>query len=163
MVFAARSAAAEALLSAARAESGGGEPYRYETRGEETGLIGHRVSQMFSLTIRDIEKTGAVVRAVVDAPGDASRVHAVAFGIADPDALRARAREAAYRETGKKAARSAELTGHRLGRPVSVDESAGGRPGPLPVPVAAFAKEDVPVAPGRIRDEVSATAVYELR
>ncbi|MEV7192822.1 SIMPL domain-containing protein [Streptomyces sp. NPDC093510] len=139
-----------------------GAPPQNGSRGEEAHVIGHRAAQMFSLTIRDIDRTGAVVRAVVDAPGDASRVHGVAFDVADPGALRTRAREAAYRDVREKAAQYAELSGRRLGRLVSLDES-GGRTGPVPMPVAAFAKVGAPVAPGRIHDEVSVTAVYELR
>ncbi|MET8687042.1 SIMPL domain-containing protein [Streptomyces sp. NPDC004732] len=132
-------------------------------KAEDEQLVGYRATQMFSLTIRDIKKTGAVVQAVVDAPGDASRIHSVAFDVKDPQALRAKARKSAYQDVRAKAAQYAELSGRRLGRLVSLEESDGGRPRPVPVPVASFSKEGVPVAPGRIQDEVSVTAVYELR
>ncbi|WP_306335788.1 SIMPL domain-containing protein [Streptomyces sp. KL118A] len=182
-----QNAAAEALLSAVRAagvaerdirtenlsltavyRDQAADPNPYEaggrlTRGEGDQLIGYQATQMFSLTIRDIKKTGAVVQAVVDAPGDASRIHSVAFDVRDPQALRAKARKSAYQDVREKAAQYAGLSGRRLGRLVSLEESDGGRPRPVPVPVASFSKEGVPVAPGRIQDEVTVTAVYELR
>ncbi|WP_237527297.1 SIMPL domain-containing protein, partial [Streptomyces sp. SID337] len=180
-----QSAAAEALLAAARAagvderdirtenlslsavyRDRDGDPGQYEAtgpRGEGELFVGHRATQMFSLVVRDIEKTGAVVRAVADAPGDASRIHAVAFDVQHPEELRARARSSAYEDARSRAAQYARLSGRGLGRLLSLEESDGGRPRPVPVPVSSFSKESVPVAPGRVRDEVSVTAVYELR
>ncbi|QES44999.1 hypothetical protein DEJ49_31975 [Streptomyces venezuelae] len=180
-----QNAAAEALLAAARAagvderdirtenlslsavyRNRDGEPDQYEAagpRGEGEIFIGHRATQMFSLIIRDIEKTGAVVRAVADAPGDASRIHSVAFDVQNPEALRTRARTSAYDDARSKAVQYARLSGRGLGRLLSLEESGGGRPRPVPVPVSSFSKESVPVAPGRIQDEVTVTAVYELR
>ncbi|MFI1677789.1 SIMPL domain-containing protein [Streptomyces sp. NPDC020607] len=180
-----RSAAAEALLAAARAAGVAEHDIRTadlalsavyrnregaldqhdatDPRGKDALFVGHRATQMFSLTIRDIEKTGAVVRAVADAPGDASRIHSVTFDVEHPETLRAEARTSAYQDARDKAARHARLNGRGLGRLISLEERAGGRPRPVPVPVASFSKEPVPVAPGRIRDEVSVTAVYELR
>ncbi|MEW2389297.1 SIMPL domain-containing protein [Streptomyces venezuelae] len=180
-----QSAAADALLAAARAagvaerdirtenlslsavyRNRDGDPDQYEAtgaRGEDGLFVGHRATQMFSLIIRDIEKTGAVVRAVADAPGDASRIHSVAFDVQNPQALRARARTSAYEDAKGKAAQYARLSGRGLGRLLSLEESDGGHPRPVAVPVASFSKDSVPVAPGRIQDEVTVTAVYELR
>ncbi|MEU7577266.1 SIMPL domain-containing protein [Streptomyces sp. NPDC041068] len=168
----AQSAAADALLAAARKAGVAERDTKTENLAlsavyrDENGtakLIGYQASQVFSLKIRDIEKTGSVVQAVVDAAGDAGRVHAVAFDIEDAGKLRAKARDAAYEDARDKAAQYAELTGRRLGRLVSLDESDGGRPRPVAMPVAAFAKEGVPIAPGQIQDDVSVTAVYEMR
>ncbi|MFD6432757.1 SIMPL domain-containing protein [Streptomyces venezuelae] len=180
-----QNAAAESLLAAARGagvaerdirtenlslsavyRNRDGDRDQYEStgaRGEDGLFVGHRATQMFSLIIRDIEKTGAVVRAVADAPGDASRIHSVAFDVQNPEALRAKARTSAYEDAKGKATQYARLSGRGLGRLLSLEESDGGRPRPVAVPVASFSKDSVPVAPGRIQDEVTVTAVYELR
>lgn len=174
--LAAQGAAAKALLAAARKAGVAERDIRTESLaltpvyGDDGGkgdddekVTGHRASQTFSLTIRDIDRTGAVIQAVVDAAGDAARIQAVAFDVEDPSALRAKARTAAFKDARAKATQYAKLTGRRLGRLVRLDESDGGRARPVQMPVGAFAKDSVPVAPGRIQDEVSVTAVYELK
>ncbi|MFF3640972.1 SIMPL domain-containing protein [Streptomyces sp. NPDC002564] len=178
--LAAQGTAAKALLAAARKAGVAERDIRTESlaltpvygddgdKGEDDGddgekVTGHRASQTFSLTIRDIDRTGAVIQAVVDAAGDAARIQAVAFDVEDPSALRAKARTAAFKDARAKATQYAKLTGRRLGRLVRLDESDGGRARPVQMPVGAFAKDSVPVAPGRIQDEVSVTAVYELK
>ncbi|QEU90226.1 SIMPL domain-containing protein [Streptomyces kanamyceticus] len=170
--LAAQNSAANALLAAVRKAGVADKDVTTESLSlaavhqDENGsskLTGYQASQAFSIKIRAIDRTGVVVQAVVAATGDAGRVHSVAFDVADAGALRARARDAAYKDARAKAAQYAKLSGRRLGRLVSLDESDGGRPRPVPMPVAAFAKEDVPVAPGQIQDEVSVTAVFELR
>ncbi|MEU6122243.1 SIMPL domain-containing protein [Streptomyces sp. NPDC047123] len=180
--LAAQGTAAKALLAAARTAGVAERDIRTESLaltpvyGDDGGkgddgddgddgekVTGHRASQTFSLTIRDIDRTGAVIQAVVDAAGDAARIQAVAFDVEDPSALRAKARTAAFKDARAKATQYAKLTGRRLGRLVRLDESDGGRARPVQMPVGAFAKDSVPVAPGRIQDEVSVTAVYELK
>ncbi|MEV5976332.1 SIMPL domain-containing protein [Streptomyces sp. NPDC052114] len=169
--LAAQNTAAKALLAAARGAGVAERDIRtenlalsavYRDEDDTSKVTGYQASQVFTLKVRAIGRTGAVIQAVMDAAGDAGRIHAVAFDLADPGALRARARDAAYADARGKAAQYAKLAGRRLGRLVSLDESDGGRPRPVAMPVAA-AKEDVPLAPGEIQDEVSVTAVYALR
>ncbi|MFJ2768505.1 SIMPL domain-containing protein [Streptomyces sp. NPDC087300] len=170
--LAAQNTAADALLAAVREAGVADKDVKteslslsaaYEDVNGTAKLTGYQASQTFSIKVRALERTGAVIQAVVGAAGDAGRVHAVAFDVADAGPLRAKARDAAYADARDKAAQYAKLAGRRLGRLVSLDESDGGRPRPVPVPVGAFAKEDVPVAPGQIQDEVAVTAVFELR
>lgn len=174
--LAAQSRAADALLAAVRGQGVADRDIRTEslalspvyTTGTEPGaepkITGYRAAQSFSVKVRDLKRTGTVVQAGVDATGDAGRVESVVFDLADPSALRAAARAAAYADAHEKALQYAELSGHRLGRLVSIDEGASGRPRPVAVPAAAFDEPSakVPVAPGEIEDEVSVTAVYEL-
>ncbi|MEV5610823.1 SIMPL domain-containing protein [Streptomyces sp. NPDC052225] len=174
--LAAQSRAADALLDAVREAGIADRDVRTEALalsavyadGPEPGsapkLTGYQASQAFSVKIRDLKRTGAVIQAMSDASGDAIRLHGVTFDVADPSALRAEARKAAHADAHAKAVQYAELTGHKLGRLVSLDEGAGGRPRPVAVSAVAFdAMEKVPVAPGEIEDEVTLTAVYELR
>ncbi|WP_093797744.1 SIMPL domain-containing protein [Streptomyces sp. Wb2n-11] len=169
--LAAQSKAAGALLAAVRAQGIDDSDVRteslslnavHEHTDRASKLIGYQAGQSFSIKIRDIGRTGAVMEAVTDATGDAGRINGVAFDVADPSVLRARAREAAHAEARSKAEQYARLSGHRLGRLVSLAETEGGTHRPLDMPVAAFSEGKVPVAPGEVQEEVTVTAVYEL-
>ncbi|MBT2487968.1 SIMPL domain-containing protein [Streptomyces sp. ISL-96] len=169
--LAAQSAAADALLAAARKQGIADRDVRteglslnavYQQTDRASKLTGYQAGQSFSVKIRDIARTGAVVEAVTHAAGDVVRVNGVTFDVADPSALRARARDAAHADARAKAEQYARLSGRRLGRLVSLAETGSGAHRPLNVPGAAFDEGKVQVAPGEVRDEVTVTAVYEL-
>jgi uncharacterized protein YggE len=169
----AQSTAARALLDALRAQGIEDRDVRTESLSlhpvhqYENGnprLTGYQAGQGFSVRVRDLSRTGAVLQAAMDAAGDAGRVHAVTFDVADAAPLRAAARSAAHLDAREKAEQHARLVGRSLGRLVSLTESDAGRSRPVDVPPGAFADapSSVPVAPGRVREEVTVTAVYEL-
>ncbi|MFD6420156.1 SIMPL domain-containing protein [Streptomyces sp. NPDC060194] len=170
--LAAQSAAADALLAAVRARGVADADVRTEglsldavhasAKNGTLRTVGYRSAQSFVVKVREIGRAGELVTAVTEAAGDAGRVHGVTFDVADPTALRAEARRAAHLDARAKAEQHAELSGHRLGRLVSLTEEAGGRPRPVTLPAAAF---DAPakLATGRVQDQVNVTAVYELR
>ncbi|MBT2400730.1 SIMPL domain-containing protein [Streptomyces sp. ISL-100] len=169
--LAAQSAAADALLAAVRKQGIADRDVRteglslnavYQHTDRPSKLTGYQAGQSFSVKIRDITRTGAVVEAVTQAAGDAARINGVTFDVADPSALRARAREAAHADARAKAEQYARLSGRRLGRLVSLAETGSGMHRPLDVPGAAFDEGKVQVATGEIREEVTVTAVYEL-
>ncbi|MFI7382303.1 SIMPL domain-containing protein [Streptomyces sp. NPDC049813] len=145
-------------LSASAVYESGPEP------GAATRVAGYRATQSFSVKVRDLERTGAVIQAMADAAGDDIRIDSVVFDVADPSRLRSAARAAAHADAHAKAVQYAKVSGHKLGRLVSLEEAPSGRPRPVAVPAAAFAAtaQKVPVAAGEIEDEVSVTAVYEL-
>lgn len=168
----AQSRAAEKLFAALRKQSVADRDIRTQnlslfpvytqaTNGESK-VSGYQASQSVSATIRDVDRAGRVVGAVTEATGDAGRVDGVSYDVADPGALRSRARELAHKDAHDKAAQHARLSGHRLGRLVSLTETESGRPGagaaadmPAPAP-------GVPLAPGEIEEQVTVSAVYEL-
>ncbi|MFI1034628.1 SIMPL domain-containing protein [Streptomyces sp. NPDC020951] len=78
--------------------------------------------------------------------------------------LHARAREAAYDDARAKAAQYARLSGHELGRLVSLSEDAAAcrRPAPSAGDASGAGLSAVPVASGEIRAAATVTAVYEL-
>ncbi|MET9433888.1 SIMPL domain-containing protein [Streptomyces sp. NPDC006551] len=167
----AQRSAAEALLAALREQAVAAGDIRTDSLslstvygqsdGGETEVTGYQAGQSFSVKVRDIDRAGRVIGAVTDATGDAGRVNGVAFDVADRSALRAQAREAAHRDAYEKASQHARLSGLRLGRLVSLTEDDATRPGAVPgVPADA---QQVPLAPGEIEEQVTVTAVYELR
>ncbi|MEV4232857.1 SIMPL domain-containing protein, partial [Streptomyces bobili] len=143
-----------------RTESVSVNPVHDYTDGA-TRLRGYQAAQTFSVTVREVGRTGAVLQAITDATGEAGRVNSVTFGVSDPAPLLARARRAAHEDAHTKALQYARLSGHRLGRLVSLSEDATGYPRPVP-PAADAASGAVPVAPGVIRATVTVTAVYAL-
>ncbi|MFJ4713427.1 SIMPL domain-containing protein [Streptomyces sp. NPDC088785] len=175
--LAAQSAAADALLGAVRAAGVADRDVRTENLsltavrasgpqpGDPSEVTGYQAAQTFSVTVRDLARTGAVLQAVSDATGDAGRVDGVVFDVADPAALRSHARAAAHADAHRKAVQYAKLSGRRLGRLVSLREDSQGRARPVTLPMSAFgdAAAKVPVAPGTIEDQVGVTEVYELR
>ncbi|WP_370415883.1 SIMPL domain-containing protein [Streptomyces fradiae] len=171
--LAAQNTAAKALVDALHAQGVADRDIRTEslslspvyaqsTEGESK-VTGYQAGQTFAVKVRDIDRAGQVIGAVNDATGDAGRINGVVFDVSDPTALRATAREAAHRDAHDKAAQHARLSGHRLGRLVSLTEGESVRPGPAAVPSAvADGGEAVPLAPGEIEEHVTVTAVYEL-
>ncbi|MEI5097427.1 SIMPL domain-containing protein [Streptomyces sp. PmtG] len=169
--LAAQNRAAKALIDAVRAKGVAERDVRteglslsavYEEKGGESKLTAYRAAQALSVTVRALDDTGRVIQAAMDAAGDAGRVHGVAFDIADKRELRGKARAAAHDDARAKAEQYAHLSGRHLGRLVSLSESDSGGPRPLAVPAEAVTKDQVPVAPGEIEDQVVVVAVYEL-
>ncbi len=135
--------------------------YEYDQSGNSS-LAGFQAGQAFSVKVRDVTRTGKVVRAAVDAVGDAGRINGVAFDVEDRVALRHRARAAAFNDARSKAAQYAQLSGRRLGDLVSVNEAASS--GPLiPILSPLVADGAVPIAPGEIKEGIEVVVVYQLR
>ncbi|MEU4274709.1 SIMPL domain-containing protein [Streptomyces tanashiensis] len=137
-------------------------PVYTQTKDGSSKVTGYQAGQSFSVKVRDLDRTGQVIGAVNEAAGNAGRVNGVVFDVADPSALRAKAREAAYRDAYDKASQHARLSGHRLGRLVSLSEGESVRPGPGAAPAVSADEPSVPLAPGEIEEQVTVSAVYEL-
>ncbi|MEV6249752.1 SIMPL domain-containing protein [Streptomyces sp. NPDC051742] len=170
--MAAQNTAAEALLAVLnkqgiaerdiRTDSLSLSPVYTQNAQGESKVNGYQAGQSFSVKVRDIDRTGQVIGGVNDATGDAGRINGVVFDVADPSALRVQAREGAYRDAYDKAAQHARLSGHRLGRLVSLSEGESVRPGPGAAPGVSADGASVPLAPGEIEEQVTVSAVFEL-
>ncbi|MEH0449471.1 SIMPL domain-containing protein [Streptomyces sp. B21-102] len=169
----AQSGAAAALLAAVRAEGVAERDVRTESvslrpvhdyTGGASRLTGYQAAQSFTVKVRRVSRTGAVLQAVTDAAGDAARIGFVVFDVSDPAPLQARAREAAHADARAKAEQYARLSGRGLGRLISLSEDASTTPRPVPsagdTPGAGTVA--VPAAPGEIRATATVTAVYAL-
>lgn len=91
----------------------------YGERGPE-GIAGYRVSNLVTVTIRDINAVGAVIGAVTEA--GANNIHGISFRVADPAALEDEARAAAIANARARAESLAELSGVTLGEIVNISE-----------------------------------------
>lgn len=136
----------------------------YDYQDGTSELKGYQAAQSFSIKVREAGRTGKVLQAITDATGTAGRINSVTFAVADPAPLRARARKAAHDDAHTKALQYARLSGHRLGRLVSLTDIATS--GPVSPPWSPDAPPGagagVPLAPGEVRTTATVTAVYEL-
>ena len=99
---------------------------------------------------------GRSCRTRLTRPGETARLSGLFFEHSDPSGLLSAAREAAFADALAKAQQFAELAGRELGAVVSVDDTAGG--GPIPLPrMAAMPMAEFNVEGGQ--QQVSATVV----
>jgi uncharacterized protein YggE len=87
------------------------------------------VSNIVRVTVRDVEKAGSVLDAVVQA--GANQVHGVTFTVSDESTWQSQARADAMADARSRAQELADLAGAELGEVLSVSEVIGG--GQVPV------------------------------
>ncbi len=133
------------------------------TKTESTQPAGfYRVSNMVSITIRDLEQVAAVLDAAVKA--GANNVWGITFGLDDTDALEVQAREAAVEDARARAESLAKLTGVTVGDVIAVSEVIGNVPG-----VMYSAAEGrgggggTPVEPGEVSFTTQVQIVYAIK
>ncbi len=122
----------------------------------------YRVSNMVTITIRDLKQVGAVLDAAVKA--GANNVWGITFGLDDTDALEVRAREAAVKNARARAESLAELTGVTVGDVVAVSEVIGN------VPAVMYSAAEgrgggggTPVEPGEVSFTTQIQIVYAIK
>jgi uncharacterized protein YggE len=90
---------------------------------------GYRVSSMVQVTVRDVEKAGDVLDAVVEA--GANQVYGVTFTVADETIWQSEARAKAMADARSRAQELADLAEVELGEVLSVSEIIGSAPVPM--------------------------------
>jgi uncharacterized protein YggE len=110
----------------------------------------YRVSNTVQITVRDLDRLGAILGATTGA--GANNVWGIQFEIEDPSALMAAARQAAVAEATSRAEQLARLSGVELGKVVSVgDVGSGGSSNPEGFAYSMkAARADVPVQRGEL-------------
>jgi uncharacterized protein YggE len=91
---------------------------------EEEVVVGYEVIHTVNVKIREIDKTGTVIDAVVTAAGDRIRINSINFSVDDPTDYYDEAREEAMANAKAKAEQLAELAGGRLGNAIYISESS---------------------------------------
>ena len=91
----------------------------------ERRLVGYRVTNTLSVTIRDLDNLGTIIDATVDAGGDATRLNGISFNVDDGLALEVEARTLALQDAVAKADLYASETGVSRGTLVSIVEVSG--------------------------------------
>jgi uncharacterized protein len=89
------------------------------TTGEQAALV-YRVSNMVTVTVRELDSVGEVLDAVIEA--GANNIWGVSFTVEDPSAAQADARTDAMADAAARAEALATLAGVELGSVMSVSE-----------------------------------------
>jgi len=122
----------------------------------------YRLSNMVTVTIRDLTKVAEVLDTAVKA--GANNVWGITFGLDDTDALEAQAREAAVKDALARAQTLAQLNGVEVGEVVSISEIVGSTPGPMyDMAVRAQGGGGTPVEPGEVAFSTQIQIVYSIR
>jgi uncharacterized protein YggE len=135
------------------------EPKPGEVATAPPGIVGYSVSNLVTVTIRDISKSGGILDKVVTA--GANQVTGISFDISDPKTANDNALKSAVADALAKGGLMAGAAGVKLVRVLSVSTSDGASPRPM---LAAMAKAApaVPVMPGQQTVSASATVTWEI-
>lgn len=129
--------------------------------GRPGPITGYTVSDELRVTVRDVERAGAVLDRVVAAGSNMLR--GLTFQKDDPTPERARALALAIGNARAKAEAMARAAGVQLGEVVAVSESGG--PGPI-MPLAgtvSMSARAAPVSPGEVEVAASAELIFAIR
>jgi uncharacterized protein YggE len=131
-------------------------------KGTPTGEVVYHLSHYVRVTLRDLERVGELLAAVIGA--GANTVSGVEFTVEDPDALVEEARQEALKDARSKAERMAETLGAVVGQPILVEEIGGGYATPIERASGAVAPDVTapPISPGSFSVSVSVQVVYRL-
>jgi uncharacterized protein YggE len=120
----------------------------------------YRVSNMVNVTIRDLDKVGDVLDAVIEA--GANNIWGVSFSLDDPKAAQGDARADAIADAQARAEALADLSGVQLGPVMSVSEVLGSGASPMPVAYAveSAAAGGASISPGELEVSYQVQVAY---
>jgi uncharacterized protein YggE len=139
-----------------------GARYDYDQANQRQVFRGYQASNRVSVTLRDIQRTGEVLDALVAA--GATDLGGPEWSIDDDTAARAQARGAAMERARAQALEYTRLAGYSDIRLLEINETvAPSRPMPMPQMVRAEAADaSTPVQPGMVEAGVIVTVKYEM-
>jgi len=137
---------------------------RYDSPNRVRVLSGYNVSNVVSITVREIDKASAAIDAAVAAGGDSVVVQGISFAIDDPTELREEARRDAVEDAEERASQLADAAGVKRGRPISIVESSFTPFPQLGIGGEAFARADTatPIQAGELDILVNVNILYAI-
>lgn len=137
--------------------------YEYNRTTQRQDFRGYQVSNRVSVKLRDIDRTGTVLDALVQA--GATDLGGPNFSADDDTTAKEAARSRAMKRARDRAQSYAELSGYSGVRLLEISESITSR-GPVPQMARAVAMdavaESAPVQPGMVSTGVNLTVKYEM-
>lgn len=136
---------------------------RTDDTGQPTGQPIYHVDNVMRITVHDINTSGDVIGAGLDA--GANSVRNLQFGIEDTDALEAEARQNAIEDAQTRAQALADGLGVSVGAPVQISESFGGMPVPstrVAFDTAMAESAAPPISQGEMTVTVNVNIQYEI-
>ncbi|MBM3140476.1 MAG: DUF541 domain-containing protein [Chloroflexi bacterium] len=137
--------------------------YRFtEAKGQE--IIGYRVTNILLVTVRKIDQVADVLDSAVKAGGNDVRVNSLTFAVENPEQYLKDARAKALAQAKERADILAAAAGVKLGAPLSIVESSGGVPPPLPAAMEARGVGgETPISPGEQELRVNVSVTYSIQ
>ncbi len=137
--------------------------YEYDSSGNPTGAVNYVVDNTLVATVRNLPKLGATLSAAVSA--GANNIYGISFGVQDPSALQAAARDLAVADARARAEALAKAAGVTLGDVISISESIGySAPSPIYArDMAQAASAEVPVAAGEQTVSVDVSVTFAIK
>jgi len=130
-------------------------------RGEASRISGYQVSNLVSITLRDLDRVGEVLDRVVST--GSNELRGIRFQVEKPGPLMDGAREDAVKDALRKAKIYVAAAGVALGPVLTINEhGGGGRPQPVFARAMAMEAADVPIAAGEQTLSTSVTLVIGL-
>ncbi len=116
-----------------------------------------------TVTVRNIETSGALIDAAAASAGDSVRINGLNFAIGDPAASLATARDLAVKDATLQAEQMAKSAGVKLGKIRSI--RSGGDSGPTPVYKAAevASPSATPISEGTQDVVASVELVFDIQ
>src|SRR5690606_36525905 len=124
-------------------------------------VVGYQVSNRVTARVREIDRLGAVLDALVGA--GATNIEGPWFDLAGPEQVLGEARDAAIADALAKAGRFAAAAGVELGQMISIEEAGSYAPPPRPMMRAEAMAADVPIAPGQTELSASVTVTFAIK
>jgi uncharacterized protein YggE len=141
---------------------------RWDDNKQREITVGYRVTNSVMAKIRDIEKVGEIIDAVVAAGGDYTRIDYLDFTVDDPTSYYEEARQNAIADAKKNAEQIAGFTGMKLGDPTYISESTTSpvyesAMGGMALSVPAPAPSAPSISPGEIEIRVTIQIAYDIK
>lgn len=138
--------------------------YRYDRPSQENRFVGYQVSNQVQATVRDIDKLGLILDAIVS-DGGATNLNGPHFSIDDDSDVKRLARERALANAKRQALSYARAEGYTGVRVLSISEglhNVSHQPMPMARAMVADESINVPVAPGQVGTTISLNISYEM-
>ena len=94
-------------------------------RETQPEILGYRVTNQATATIRDLDAVGPVIDAAAEAGDDTIRINGIGFSVDDPKPLEVQARGLAVEDAIAKAEQIARAANVSLGKPVFISQQGG--------------------------------------
>ncbi len=124
-------------------------------------LVGYQVSNIVTVTVRNVDNAGAIIDAVTAAGGDLTIVNNISFTVEDPKPYTDQARQLAIQDAIAKAKQMASVAGVNLGKLINISESGGYVPTPVAYRDSAVSGA-TSISSGQLEISVSVQLVYTL-
>lgn len=138
--------------------------YDYSNRqsGEPPRLTGYQASNQLTVRVRELDKLGETMDALVSAGGNT--FSGLTFALEDDRAAKNAARDIAMKEAIARAELYAAASGYEVARVVTINESGGFSPQPMAMMAEARSMDrSTPIASGEVGYSVTVNVTFELR